>query len=209
MMLFFQCFFSSAFCILLGMTIILGSTSPRRAEILSFFTLAFEIKTPSFDEEAHPFQGDPIEYAMFLAKGKADSLKNEQKVVITADTVVYHDGKIFGKPLSLEENFNTIKALNGKQHSVFTAVTGQLGNRQISDIEESKVLFHSLSDEQIWQYCRGVGTLDKAGGYAIQGKGALIVKAIEGCYYNVMGLPLNALQRVLKQFNIDLWSYLA
>lgn len=196
---------------LLVMRIILGSKSPRRAEILSFFSLPFEIHSPSFDEEAHPFSGNPLTYAAELSQGKALSLAASFKncLILTADTVVYREGKTFAKPSTVEEHHQMLQELNGHWHSVFTAVTGRCEERSFTRVEETKVLFHALSTDELTSYCQNVFALDKAGGYAIQGKGALIVKKIEGCYYNVMGLPINALLHVLKHFNIDLWNHLS
>jgi septum formation protein len=192
------------------MRIILGSKSPRRAEILSFFSLPFEIQTPDFDEEAHPFEDNPGKYASHLAQGKARSLaaRFPEAVILSADTVVFKEGKVYAKPSTFEEHKAMLVALNGHWHSVFTAVTSQKGLESTTRVEETRVLFHALNSQEIEAYCRHVPAFDKAGGYAIQGKGALLVKKIEGCYYNVMGLPINALLHVLKHFDIDLWRHL-
>jgi septum formation protein len=192
------------------MMIILGSQSPRRKEILSFFSLPFTVEHPSFDEDAHPYRGDPVNYAKEISECKALSLaeKHPTTIVITADTVVYKNGKIYLKPVSMTEAYATLEALGGSWHSVYTSVTVQQGKVQKTAVAETRVLFHELTREEIEKYCAGVMTLDKAGGYAIQGKGAIIVKQIEGCYYNVMGLPIGTLRALLKHFQIDLWDHL-
>lgn len=163
-----------------------------------------------FDEESLPFEGDPREYALAIASGKSKALlpyyKND--IIVTADTVVYREGKVYAKPRSLEEAEEFIGELQGQWHQVITAVVVRRGNNRRSCCDETRVLFHPLTAEQIHSYCHAVSPLDKAGGYAIQGKGALIIKRIEGCYYNVMGLSLNALGELLPHFGIDLWQHL-
>jgi septum formation protein len=191
-------------------SLILGSQSPRRREILSFFHLSFQQVSPDFDEEAVPFQGDPQDYVLSLAQGKADSLAHRfpSDLLLTADTIVYREGRIFGKPANEEEAFNHLKALIGVWHSVFTGLVVHVQGKSFQAVEETRVLFNALTDEQIDTYYRTLPWADKAGGYMIQGAGSLIVKRIEGCYYNVMGLPINALCRLLRQVGIDLWQHL-
>ncbi len=192
------------------MRLILGSQSPRRREILSFFSLPFEQVSPSFDEDAIPFDGDPIAYSKHLSEGKALSLKSTftDAVILTADTVVYKEGTLYGKPSNEAEAFQILSALNGSWHQVFTAVTATRQDKMITAYDETKVLFHSISPEQIHLYYKAFHGFDKAGGYGIQDGGHVIVKRMEGCFYNVMGLPINALQKVLHAVGIDLWNYL-
>lgn len=191
------------------MQLILGSQSPRRREILSFFNIPFRQVSPNFDEEAIPFHNNPQEYVQILAKGKADSLAHQfpQAVVLTADTIVYREGKIYGKPRDQHEAFEFLKELSGKWHSVFTGLTVSFKGQDFQTLEETRVLFNSLTEEQMQQYHHALIFSDKAGGYMIQGAGSLIVKRIEGCYYNVVGLPINALCSVLGQVGIDLWQH--
>lgn len=192
------------------MKIILGSQSPRRKEILSYFSLPFKQVSPQFDEEAHPFEGDPEEYSSKLSRGKAQSLSNQypDAIIITADTIVYRKGKIYGKPANENEAFTSLKQLVGKWHTVYTAVTLQRNKEAFTRVESTRVLFNSLTDNQIRHYISHTDCADKAGGYAIQMAGGIIVKKIDGCYYNVMGLPINSLEILLKQFEIELWDYL-
>jgi septum formation protein len=190
--------------------LILGSQSPRRREILGYFSLPFETTSPDYDEELLVFNGNPIEYAQTLAKGKGDSLslKYKDHLILTADTIVYKSGKIYGKPNSPEQAFSFLKDLSGDWHQVFTAVHLIHPNGNFSAIEETKVLFNDLSDSQIHSYYQSLPYSDKAGGYGIQGAGGVIVKRIEGCYYNVMGLPINSVRDLFKYLGIDLWDYL-
>lgn len=192
------------------MRLILGSQSPQRREILEYYTLPFEQVASHFAEELVPFEGDPVHYATILAEGKAASLKDRfpQAVILTADTVVFKEGKIFNKPADEEENFAMLSELNGARHSVFTAVTALKKDKCSTVCEETRVEFHHLSDAQLKLYHHAFHGRDKAGGYSIQRGGSVIVKRMEGCFYNVMGLPIGALQQVLKNVGINLWDYL-
>jgi septum formation protein len=192
------------------MPLILGSQSPRRKEVLNFFDLPFKQISPDYDEDSIPFNGNPQEYVKILSKGKADSLASQfpSSIILTADTIVYKDGKIFGKPQNHQEAFQYLKELSGKWHSVFTGLTVSSKGKDFQATEETRVLFNILTDEQIETYHRILVFTDKAGGYMIQGAGSLIVKRIEGCYYNVVGLPINALYSVFLQAGIDLWQHL-
>lgn len=193
------------------MKLILGSQSPRRVEILKFFSLPFEQISSHFDEDAVPYLGDPGAHASLLAVGKAEALAKQhpEAVILTADTVVSLNGKLFGKPENETKAFETLQELAGKWHSVFTAVAVLKEGKLISEVEETKVLMNPLSDEQIRQYLKALHWADKAGGYAIQLAGSLLVRGIQGCYYNVMGLPINTLAKLLKTIGIDLWDHLS
>lgn len=190
--------------------LILGSKSPRRKEILNYFTVPFEQADPDFDEEAVPFTGDPAKYVQILSQGKAESLskKYPEAILITADTVVYCEGKIYNKPQNKEEAFQAMSQLSGRWHSVFTAVTVRKGKTEHHAVEETRVLFHDLTPEQIRSYHHQLHCEDKAGGYAVQQAGAIVIKKIDGCFYNVMGLPINTLRILLEKFGIDLWNHL-
>jgi septum formation protein len=192
------------------MRLILGSQSPRRKEILSHFSLPFEQATSSFNEEAVPFKGDPIKHVYELSKGKADSLRHRfhKALILTADTIVYREGKIYGKPKDEQEAFQTLLELSGRWHCVFTGLTLREENREYQQFEETRVLFNPLTHQQIRQYQAKLHWADKAGGYAIQMPGGLIVQKIEGCYYNVMGLPINRVRELLLKVGIELWNYL-
>lgn len=193
------------------MKIILGSTSPRRKEILSFFTLPFEVASPLYEESHQHISFDsPQEYAIKISENKAKSLISSfpQSILLTADTIVYFQGKIYTKPSSEEEAFKILLELNSHWHSVFTAVSCVKNQVIHSFCEETKVLFSPLTEKQIRLYHDHFYYLDKAAGYAIQGSGSIIVKQIEGCYYNIMGLPINATREALYSAGIDLWDYL-
>ena len=190
--------------------IILGSQSPRRREILDFFSLPFEQIPSHFDEESVLFEGDPVKYATLLSQKKAESLalKYPTDVVITADTVVYCKGKVYNKPQDAKQAQRFLIDLGGVWQSVITGVTVRKGVTTQSAAEETKILFHKLTEAQIKKFHDHCYFLDKAGGYAIEKCGNLIVSRMEGCYYNVMGLPINTVQKLLLNLEIDLWDYL-
>lgn len=192
------------------MKIILGSQSPRRKEILGYFGLPFEQVISHFEEETVSYSGDPAKYACMISQGKAGLLAQRfpEAIMITADTVVARNGKLYGKPRDEDEAFSTFSVLSGQWHSVFTGVTIQKGKTAYSLAEETKVLFNELNEKQIRHYLTRIEWADKAGGYAIQMAGGLIVRKIDGCYYNVMGMPINTVESLLKHFGIELWDYL-
>lgn len=190
--------------------LILGSNSPRRRDILKFFSIPFQQISPEFDETQVLFHKDPIAFVSEVAQRKALCLRERfpSQPILTADTIVFRNGKLFTKPESLEEAFTMLHELSGKEHSVFTGVCATKGSQQYTEVEHSQVYFHELSDHQIRLYHQLFNPLDKAGAYAIQSGGSIIVKRIEGCYYNIMGLPLNTTRHLLSKIGIDLWNYL-
>ena len=192
------------------MTIILGSGSPRREEILRFFSVPFTQISSSFDEESVLFKGDPIDYVQTLSQKKAENLSitYRDRIILTADTIVFHKGVVYNKPKSLEEAVAFLQTLSGNWHSVFTSLSLFHEGSIKTQTEETKILFHELTLDQIHKYLSHINFLDKAGGYAIQQGGSLIVKKIEGCYYNVMGLPLTSLKEILWSVGIDLWQHM-
>lgn len=192
------------------MKLILGSASPRRKEILSFFSIPFEQAESGFDEDKMIFEKDPEHFAKGTARNKALHLidKYPNRVILTADTVVHKGDRVFLKPKDYDEAFTMLKELSGKPHSVYTAVSIAQDGKLFTEAEETKVTFEELTDSQIDRYIKALRPFDKAGGYAIQKSGSLIVKRIDGCYYNVMGLPIHTVCRLLKKAGIDLWDHL-
>lgn len=190
--------------------LILGSKSPRRKEILSYFALPFEQVESGFPEESLNFEGDPALYACQLSQAKSEALFSRfpTHIILTADTVVYKEGKLYGKPENKEEAIQFLSELSGSWHSVYTALSIRQGEHEFHQAEETRVLFRLLTNQQIALYQEAIDWHDKAGGYAIQESGALIVERVEGCYYNVMGLPIGTLAHLLQKININLWNYL-
>ena len=190
------------------MEIILGSGSPRRSEILRFFSVPFIQISSSFDEDSVSFTGDPISYVQTLSRKKAETLAvdHPDHAILTADTTVFCEGVIYNKPKDLKEAVLFLKKLSGKWHSVFTSLSLFHKGKMETRCEETKILFHELTEDQIHHYLAHVNFLDKAGSYAIQQSGSLVVKKIDGCYYNVMGLPLTSLKELLLSVGVDLWK---
>ena len=189
------------------MDIILASASPRRKEILSQLDIPFKVMVSDADEtvdEALP----PHFIAESLSLKKAAAVaKNvtEHALIIGADTIVVKDEKIIGKPADDENAYEILKFLSGEWHSVISGVT-VLDNKSAkseSFYVETKVKFARLTDDEIDAYIKTKEHSDKAGAYAIQGKGARFIEKIDGDYFNVVGLPLQKLYSVLKkEFNI-------
>ncbi len=190
--------------------LILGSQSPRRKEILQFFSIPFTQAHPSFDENSILFKKNSAAYVQILSEGKGKSLAGffPKRIILTADTVVSYKDKVLGKPRHEEEAIESLSLLSGKWHKVLTAVTLTKGSKIFTEVEETNVLFNPFSLADIKQYYQRLSCEDKAGAYAIQGAGSVIVKKIEGCFYNVMGLPINAVFRLLRSFEINLLDFL-
>lgn len=179
--------------------IILASQSPRRRELMKYITEDFKATAADVDE-ALPEGISPADAVLYLSKIKALPFKDEGSVVIGADTVVAVDGVILGKPKDEADAFDMLRLLSGKEHSVFTGVTLIKGEKSESFFVETKVKFFDLSDDEIKRYISTKEPLDKAGAYGIQGYGSLLVEKIHGDYFNVVGLPVSKLARVLNSF---------
>lgn len=190
--------------------IILGSQSPRRQEILGYFSLPFRVVPSHFDEESIRYEGNPYEYAEKLSveKGKTIQKQYPQDTILTADTVVHVEGEVLNKPKDERDMQKMLERLSGRWHSVITAVSIVAPHVRETVVEETRVECNVLTPDEIHRYMRKHNLYDKAGSYAIQKSGSLLIKRIEGCYYNVCGLPVNALRRVLLRGGYDLWDYL-
>ncbi|KMQ50623.1 Septum formation protein Maf [Chitinispirillum alkaliphilum] len=185
--------------------LILASCSPRRREILSQMGLSFECADPDIGDERSYLDTSDLENSLrTLASAKAKSVagKNPRALVLGADTIVVKEGEIFGKPGNKENAFKMLKKLSGSDHLVITAVSLECLEEQfsLSVAEKTRVVFRDLSDEEIEAYLTSEEYRDKAGAYAIQGKAMVFIKRIEGCYYNVVGLPVTATLELIKRF---------
>jgi septum formation protein len=183
------------------MKLILASASPRRAEILRDAGYHFTVLSSAIDETPYP-EESPEDLVRRLAQTKADLAAARAvgpAIVIAADTEVVLDGHVFGKPRSSEDARRMLEKLSGRTHTVLTGVAlVRLPNlERLSFVESTLVEFASLSDEEIRRYLSTGEPHDKAGGYAIQGYAARYIPRIEGCYFNVVGLPLARLQHAL------------
>lgn len=188
------------------MDIILASGSPRRRELLEQIGVKkYRIVSPDVDEhvEGHPA---PEELVELLSRRKAEAVgakAGADALVIAADTVVALDGAILGKPHSREEAAAMLAALSGREHAVYTGLTVLRGNRLVTGHERTAVTFRTLTGAEIDRYVATGEPMDKAGAYGIQGVGALLITGIEGDYFNVMGLPVCRLGRVLAEFGVN------
>lgn len=183
------------------MKVILASGSPRRKELLGRIFSEFEI-CPSSADETVPENIPSNEYAEYLAVKKASDIavNNKNALVIGCDTVVISGDTILGKPSDKKSAYDMIKMLSGKKHSVITGVCLCLNGKSMSFSCETIVEFYNLSEDEIENYISTDEPYDKAGAYGIQGAGGLLVKRIEGDFYNVVGLPVAELNRKIKQF---------
>jgi septum formation protein len=178
-------------------SIILGSQSPRRLEILTHAGFSVQVISPNIDE-VFPSEMSIYEVPEFLANLKMQEISNtittDDKFIICADTVVIFNQQLIGKPTDDNQSFTFLKNMNGKQHDVITGVSIRYVGKQISFAAMAKVFFKKLSDEEIWHYIHTHQTLDKAGAYNIQEYCG--IDRIEGEFENVMGLPI---RRVLQE----------
>jgi nucleoside triphosphate pyrophosphatase len=185
------------------MRLILASASVRRAEILRDAGYHFSVLSSAIDET--PFAGEsPNDLVLRLAEAKAELAAARAigpAIIIAADTEVVLDGHIFGKPRSSDDARRMLTKLSGRSHSVLTgvAVVRLPDAERISFVETTSVEFAPLSDEEIARYLATGEPYDKAGAYAIQGYAARYIPRIEGCYFNVVGLPLSRLQQALTE----------
>lgn len=182
-------------------SIILASKSPRRQELIRNITDDFQVIVSDV-EEVLPEGISPEEAPVYLSaiKARAVAADRPDRIVIGADTVVILDDEILGKPRDEDDAFHMLRSLSGKVHTVVTGCSIVLGDRILSFGESARVEFYPLSDREIEDYLKTGEPFDKAGAYGIQGKGCLLVKGIEGDFFNVMGLPVGKLYRELNGF---------
>ena len=184
------------------MQIVLASGSPRRKELLEMLGVEDMLIIPAKGEECPPENAGPEELVKALSFQKAAeiaAIRDSGDLIIGADTIVWVNGKVFGKPHSEEEALNMLRTLSGNSHEVYTGVTVIKDGNVISEAERSLVHFRELSDSEIKAYIKTGEPMDKAGAYGAQGKAALFVRGIEGDFFNVMGLPLCRLGEMLKK----------
>lgn len=187
--------------------IILASSSPRRIEILKNLNLDFKVIPSNFEETFLDIP--PSELVCYLARNKALEVRsriNSDNIIIAADTVVFKDGIIIGKPKSRDEAFKILNQLSGSKHNVVTGICVVFGKEAaiFEDFEDTEVYFKDLSDEEINDYINTGEPMDKAGGYGIQGLGGMFVKKIIGCYFNVVGLPIYKLNLMLRDLGVNI-----
>jgi len=181
--------------------LVLASASPRRKFLLGLVGFEFEVVPPTVDEEEHADE-DPMTHVLRLAEVKARSVAAGLKsgLVLGADTIVLLEGEILEKPADEHEAFAMLSRLSGVWHIVYTglAVVDAATGERAAGYETTRVKIRKMSPEEIRAYIDTGEPMDKAGSYGIQGYGAAIVEAVDGCYFNVVGLPLVRLLRVLR-----------
>lgn len=184
--------------------IVLASSSPRRKELLQRLGLNFKVRTLLGIDESYPEDLKGSDIALHIAQNKAKgylSSMKDNELIITADTIVYYNDRVFGKPKTVEHAKEMLVQLSGKTHEVFTGVCVFSKSKQEHFVATSKVTFAPLTEEEINYYIDQYLPIDKAGAYGIQDWiGLIAVTSLEGNYYNVMGLPMQELYECLKQF---------
>ena len=185
--------------------IILASTSPRRKEIFGKINVPFEVRESNYEEDM-TLQMPAIKLAEYLSAGKARAVADKFKdaIVIAADTFIIYNDQRLGKPKTAERAKEMLEMLSGKEHDIVTGVTiiDADSGKQVSFHETTKVFMENLSPEIIDAYIKTGEPLDKAGSYALQEIGALLIEKIEGDFFNAMGLPLKRLVKELEDFGI-------
>lgn len=184
--------------------IILGSASPRRKELLKGLGIKFNVISLNDNDENYPENLKKEEIPVYLAihkSNKFNHLINEKTILITADTIVYLDNIVIGKPANENEAYEILKLLSGKKHEVVTGVCIRSINKMITFYDISEVYFKDLSDDEIKYYIKNYKPYDKAGAYGIQEWiGYIGIEKIVGSFYNVMGLPIKMVYEKLMEF---------
>lgn len=185
--------------------LILASQSPRRRQLLGQITEKFIVR-PTFCDEALDC-ADPVEHVRLLAVRKAEAALraaplSAEDAVIAADTIVFLDGEILEKPRDPQDAARMLRRLSGRTNTVCTGVAVAFRGELRSFTEQTQVDFYPLTEDEIFAYIASGEPMDKAGAYAIQGKGGLLIRGIRGDYYNVVGLPIAPLRRLLLEMKI-------
>ena len=189
------------------MRVILASKSPRRREILETLGVKFEIVSADADESSDIKDPSLLVRELALRKGRAtrELLRargewDEDTLIIASDTVVALDGEILGKPRDDADAARMLASLSGRVHHVISGIALLQGEREIADFDSTEVHFDTLTREEIDAYVASGEPRDKAGAYAVQGHASVFVSGINGCYFNVVGLPVYRLERLTRKF---------
>ena len=189
--------------------IVLASASPRRQELLRRMGITeFDIRVPE-TEEAYPEGLSPRQIVEYISREKADAaakLCTPDEIVITADTMVFLDDQRLGKPADEADALRMLTALQGRHHTVCTGVTVRQGDRSLTESETTEVYFRPAAEAELRAYIATGEPMDKAGSYGVQGKGALLVEKLNGDFFNVMGLPVLRLSRMLGRFGVSFFD---
>lgn len=186
--------------------LVLASKSPRRRKLLSSLGFEFDVVESNYNEVKSNGYFDFRDYVINSAFNKADEVAKRMKkdcIVIGADTIVVLDNEILHKPTDRQDAFQTLKKLSNRTHTVFTGVVliDNQTEKSLANVQATEVRFRELQDDEIWAYIESGSPMDKAGAYGIQDDfGAVFVSHINGCYYNIVGLPLEMFYSMLKKF---------
>ena len=189
--------------------LVLASKSPRRQELLKNIGITeFDIRVPEADE-SYPPSLTPQQVVEHISRVKAEAaaaLCAPDEIVITADTMVFLDDQRLGKPADEADALRMLTSLQGRHHTVCTGVTVRRGSESITECETTEVYFRTATEVELRGYIATGEPMDKAGAYGIQGLGSLLVEGIRGDYFNVMGLPVLRLSRMLRRFGITFFD---
>ncbi|HUF15766.1 MAG TPA: Maf family protein [Acidimicrobiia bacterium] len=185
------------------MRLVLASGSPQRAELLDRLGLEFDTVPADIDETRHPGE-PPGVYVDRVAREKVSARGHRDDLVIAADTAVVHDGHILGKPAHPEEARAMLRRLQGASHEVFTGLSVALGGDVRSLVDVTEVSMVPMTTEEIADYVDTGEPMDKAGAYALQGRGGIYVESVTGSPFTVIGLPIHLLPRLVRQVGADL-----
>ena len=187
--------------------IVLASGSPRRQELLGRMGITdFTVRVPEV-EESYPAGLSPEETVCYISREKSDAARllcDENELIITADTMVFLDDKRLGKPKDEAQALEMLTALAGRRHTVCTGVTVRRGDVILTRAQSTDVYFRPATERELRAYIRTGEPMDKAGAYGVQGKGSLLVRRIDGDFFNVMGLPVEQLGLALARFGVKL-----
>ncbi len=185
---------------------ILASSSPRRLELLNLIDIKPEVQNPKIKEDILPGE-DPENFVSRIAveKGKfIRKTKYSDDLIISADTIVLIEKRMIGKPSGREDAFRMLELLSGKMHKVISGVSLLYKDKEIIKNSVTEVKFSNITAWEISKYLDNESYMDKAGAYAIQGKASIFVEKINGCYFNVMGFPLNLFYSMIKILDISI-----
>jgi len=184
--------------------ILLASASPRRQALLGQIGVRFEVRSTDIDETPHQGEGAGALVARLSAEKAAAAGAGGDTLVVAADTVVVLDGRILGKPRDADDNLAMLRRLAGREHRVLTGHTLLRGGERRCFVEDTRVVMRSAERAELERYVASGEGADKAGGYAIQGRGSALVRRIDGCYFNVVGLSVAGVVEAARGLGVAL-----
>ena len=188
------------------MKLVLGSSSPRRRELLEALNLSFVVESPDVDESRFPDE-PPATYVERIARAKANAVARIDVVVIAADTTVVLEGRVLSKPAHPEEARSMLRRLQGAKHEVITGLAVATAGETHSLTDATEVEMLPMTDHEIASYVAGGEPMDKAGAYALQGEGGIFIKKVFGSPSTVVGLPVHQLPRLLGRVGVELSQF--